>query len=413
MTTMTAPTTVNQRTKTKTKRNLTTATAITPVPDTTDAELRLTCAQADLKLALTRINHAIPSKSSVPVLSNVLLASDGERLKLTATDLSIAVTVWISANVSATGTTTLPAKLLSDIVGHLPSDTITLALHPRNQTTQLTCGKFEASIKGIEADAFPTIPTMAERTAVAEFAPEALRETIRQVAGAAANNDTRPVLAGMLIRLEGSEATFVAADGFRMAVRTLPLATAVIEPLEVIVPASCLRELGRLLSDVSDTVAMTIAPTQGHVLFATHDMELMTRVIEGKYPDYTRIIPTSFVTRTVVETAALQQAARLAGFIAASGSKSVRLAMQRTASGGTLTIHATAAEVGDNTGAIEATITGEAGAILLNANLLADAISAVGTPQIAIEMQTPRQAAVLKPVGADGYLHLIMPIAAQ
>lgn len=372
--------------------------------------LHLSIAQNSLKRGLAQVSHAVAGKSTLPVLSNVLLAIDGDRLKLTATDLSIAVTVWLDATVSAAGTTTLPAKLLADVVGHLPNDTIALALTPHNETMSLTCGRFETSIKGIEAEEFPVIPTMADRTPAAQFASDALREAIRQVAVAAASDDTRPVLAGVLIRLKGNEATFVAADSFRMAVRTLTLAAPVAEVTEVIVPAHALRELGRLLADVPHTVAMTIAPAQGHVLFATEDVEVMTRVIEGKYPDYARIIPTSWETRTVVETAALQQAVRLASYIASSGSKSVRLAMQSGEMGATLTIHATAAQVGDNTGAIEATVTGAVGTIALNVGLLADAIGAAGTAQIAIEMQTPQHAAVFKPVGAEGYLHLLMPM---
>ncbi|HEX5691950.1 MAG TPA: DNA polymerase III subunit beta, partial [Roseiflexaceae bacterium] len=219
--------------------------------------MKLSCLQENLKRGLAIASHAVAGKSTLPVLSNVLLATDEGRLKIASTNLEIGLTCWIGAKIEEEGAVTVPAKLLADVVGGLPNDKISLELDARTQTLNLKCARFEANIKGIEADEFPVIPTIADREPTVAFPPELLRETADQVAFAAATDDTRPVLAGVLMRLKGTTATFAAADGFRLAVRTVELPEPVREPLEVIVPARALLELSRIIGDVEGHVEMT------------------------------------------------------------------------------------------------------------------------------------------------------------
>ena len=377
--------------------------------------MKLACLQENLKRALATVGHAIPSKSTLPVLSNVLLSADAGRLKLAATDLELAISCSLSARIETAGAVTVPARLLSDYVGALPNEPLALSLDVRTQTLALDCARFAASIKGIEAEEFPLIPTLTDREATTQLPAKLLREVIGQVAFAAATNDTRPILAGVLIRLNDKNATFAAADGFRLAVHTVELPQPLTEPLEVVVPARALIELARVICDVEGSVTITVTPSGGQIVFSTDTLELVARLIDGRYPDIERIIPSRSATRTVLERPALLKAIKLARLFASASFNIVRLTFAPSADGasGKLTISANAAEVGDNTGVLEARISGEGGQIALNVAFLADAINAIPTPQIALETQTPQSPGVLKPVDGAGATQIIMPMTVR
>ncbi|KAB8145131.1 DNA polymerase III subunit beta [Chloroflexia bacterium SDU3-3] len=376
--------------------------------------MKLSCLQENLKRGLAIVGHAVAGKSTLPVLSNILLATDEGRLKLAATNLEIGITCWIGAKVEDEGAVTVPAKLLSDVVGGLPNDKISISLDARTQALNVRCARFEGNIKGIEADEFPVIPTIADRQPTVSFEPAALREAIEQVAVAAATDDTRPVLTGVLLRLKGNVAIFAAADGFRLAVKTLQLAEPVREPMDVIIPARALSELARIIGDVEGTVDVTVTPTGGQILFHTESTDLVSRLIEGKFPDFERIIPANHATRTVLETQDLAKAVKLASYFATSSANIVKLTMDAGSDGpGKLTISANAAEVGDNQSALDGIMSGEGGQIALNVKFLADALNTIKTPQIALETQTPQSPGVFKPVGQEGYVHIVMPMTVR
>lgn len=375
--------------------------------------MKLTCLQENLKRGLATVSHAVAGKSTLPVLSNVLLATDGGRLKLAATNLDVSITHWIGAQVQEEGAITVPAKLLSDVVGSLPNDRVTLTLDPRTQTVKVECARFTNNIKGIEADEFPSIPTISDREPTVSLAPTVLREAIDQVAFAAASDDSRPVLAGVLVRMRDNRATFAAADGFRLATRVVQLPEPVAAPQEFIIPARSLVELSRIAVDSEGNIAMTVTPSASHVLFHSDNTELVSRLLDGKFPDFERIIPSQYLTRTVLDTAELAKAVKLASYFASSSQNVVKLTIE---SGGELgpgrvVISANAAEVGDNTGEIDGMVHGEGGPIALNVKYLSDALAAIKTAQVALETQTAQSPGVFKPVGQEGYIHIVMPMS--
>ncbi len=377
--------------------------------------MKLSCLQENLKKGLSIASHAVAGKSTLPVLSNVLLATDAGRLKIVATNLEIGLTCWIGGKIEEEGAVTLPAKLLSDVVGSLPNDRVNLRLDERTQSVNLTCARFETNIKGIEADEFPVIPSIADRVPVASFPPDILREAIDQIAFAAATDDTRPVLTGVLIRVRGNRATFSAADGFRLAQRIIEIPEAAAEPVELIVPARALLELSRIIGDVDGPIEMTVTPGGSQVLFHTESIDLVSRLIDGKFPDIERVIPANFKTRTILETQDLAKAVKLASYFASASSNIVRLQMDSGGDlgPGKLTISANAAEVGDNKGAIDGMVHGEGGQIALNVKFLAEALNAIKTPQVAVETQTAQNPAVFRPVGSEGYVHIVMPMTVR
>ncbi len=377
--------------------------------------MKLSCLQENLKRGLAIVGHAVAGKTTLPVLSNVLLATDSGRLKIAATNLEIGITHWVGAKIDAEGAITIPAKLLSDVVSGLPNDKVTLTLDARTQTLNIICGRFETNIKGIEADEFPVIPTVADRSPSALFPPDVLREAIDQIAFAAATDDTRPVLTGVLMRIKGTKVTFSSADGFRLAQRTFELPEPASDVQDLIVPARALSELARISGDASGPVELTVTQGGGQVLFHTENTDLVSRLIDGRYPDIERVIPQSYATRTLLETQDLVKAVKLASLFASASANIVRITLEPGGDlgPGKVTISANAAEVGDNKGAIDGMVHGEGGQINLNVKYLADAIAAIKTPQVALETQTAQNPAVFRPVGTEGYVHIVMPMTVR
>ena len=377
--------------------------------------MKLSCLQENLKRGIGIVGHAVPSKSTLPVLSNILMTTEGGRLRLQATNLEVGITCWIGAKIEEPGAVTVPAKLLSDFVGNLPNDTINLDLDERTQTIHLHCGRSEANIKGIEADEFPTMPVVQADEPTLRIPPDMLREAINQVAFAAATDDTRPVLAGVLIRLQGDRAVFSATDGFRLSVRTIELPEPVRAAQEMIVPVRALVELARVIGDSDSPVEITVTPSGGQVLFHSDNVDLVSRLIEGKFPDYERIIPKQYTTRSVLDRNSFLQSARQASVFATGSANIAKVALESGGEfgPGRLTLSANAAEVGDNKSEIEGQIAGEGGSIALNVKYLQDALNAMPTPQVAFETQTPASPGVFRPVVMEGYIHIVMPMTVR
>ncbi len=375
--------------------------------------MKLTCLQENLKRGLATVSHAVAGKSTLPILANVLLATDGGRLKLAATNLEIGITHWIGAQVQEEGAITVPARLLADVVGGLPNDRVTLTLDARTQTLRVECGRFVSNIKGADADDFPTIPSIADREATTSLPADVLRQAIEQVAFAAATDESRPVLVGVLVRLREQTMFMAAADGFRLATRQVPLAEVVSKPVEFIVPARALLELARIAGEAESNVGMIVTPGGGQVLFHTPTTEFVSSLIDGKFPDIERVIPQQYATRVIVDTAELAKAVKLASYFATASQNAIKLTMEPGGEPGPgrLVISANAADVGDNRGELDCMVHGEGGQIALNVRYLSDLLGVVKTAQLAIEIQSPQSPGVFKPVGQEGYLHIIMPMS--
>lgn len=212
--------------------------------------MKLSTQQENLKKALAQVSRAVPGKPALLILGNILLTAEGERLRLTATDLNLGITVWIGAQVERSGSVLLPAGLFTDLVAGLPNDRVTLEVNGENQLVTVACARFSTQLNGISAEDFPAVQhTAPEGAASVRFATATLKDAIPQVVCAAADNDTRLVLAGVYLRLHESAAMLAAADGFRLASKQIALPAPVATKQEVILPAPALRELAGLLSE--------------------------------------------------------------------------------------------------------------------------------------------------------------------
>ena len=221
----------------------------------------------------------------MPVTQNILISTDSGRLKLTATNLEIAITTWIGASIETEGEVTIPARLFSDFVNSLPSGEVTITLTDSPLGVELHSGKFECRILGVSAEEFPPIPTV-DGDVLVSIPAATLRKSINQVAFAAATEDSRPVLTGVQIEIQSNQLTFAAADGFRLAVHKSSIDSGISESIDFIVPSRTLRELERIIADVQTDVQMSITPTKNQVLFKSGEIELTSQLLAGSFPNY-------------------------------------------------------------------------------------------------------------------------------
>jgi len=375
--------------------------------------MKLSCLQANLNRGLGIVGRAVATRTTLPITNNVLLATDQSRLKLVATNLEMAISYWTGAKVEEEGTVTVPARLLTEFVNSLPNDNIDISLTPKSKTLNLKCARFEARISGIDAKDFPPIPKVDEgittRIEVAAF-----RQAISQVAFAAATEESRPVLTGVDAQFDNDVLTLAAADGFRLAVYKLPLASPVSTKTEIIIPARTLAELNRLIGDNDETVDITVNSTKGQILFRLKDIELVSQLIQGSFPQYGQLIPTSHTTRVVVDVAEFLGATKTASIFARDGSGIVRLLVAPgSGKSGELAISARSEEIGDDEGKIDAVVEGTEAKIAFNGKYLSDVLSVLKESQIALETTSPSSPGVLRPVGSDNYVHVVMPMFVQ
>ena len=340
--------------------------------------MKLSCLQENLARGLSVVSRAVAARSTLPVLSNVLLATDQSRLKLSATNLEMGVNCWIGAKVEDEGAITIPTRLLSDFVNSLPPEPISMELNPRSQTLALRCARYDANIKGIDAQEFPLILTIAEDDTV-DLDVATLRHMIEQVAFAAATDESRPVLTGVLASLSDSGITLAAADGFRLSVSSATIAQETKRPISVIIPARALQELARISAEQQEPIQMTVSANRNQVFFHMQDIDVLSQLVEGSFPDYKAIIPKAHNTRTVVNTAEFLKAVQLASFFSRDSANIIKLQIEapNELGGGQLTIAGTSADLGDNVSQIDATVDGQSARIAFNAKYLTDVFGVI------------------------------------
>jgi len=376
--------------------------------------MKLSCLQENLNRGLGVVGRAVATRTTLPITNNVLLATEQSRLKLAATNLEMAISCWIGAKVEEEGAITVPARLLSDFISSLPSEKVDISLSPQTRTLGLKCARFEARISGIDAKDFPPIPKV-EGGITTKVEVEALRQGITQVVFAAATEESRPVLTGVDAKFDGDLLTLAAADGFRLAVYKLPLAEAVSQETEVIIPARTLAELNRLIAEQEEAVEVMVNPNKGQALFRLKNIELVSQLIQGTFPNYAQLIPQSYTTRAVIGVADFLRATKTASIFARDGSGIIRLVVTP---GGELTpgkvvVSARSEEIGDDVGEIDAVVEGEEAKIAFNGKYLTDVLSVLHESQVALETTSPSSPGVLRPVGVDNYIHVVMPMFVQ
>ncbi len=375
--------------------------------------MRLSCLQENLARGLSVVGRAVASRSTLPITQNVLLSTEQSMLKISATDLNMAMTTWIGAQVEEEGAITVPARLLSDFVNSLPPERIDMETTSQPVGLNIKCVSFESNISGSPADDFPPIPAV-EGGLAAKIEPDVLREAIGRVSFAAATEDSRPVLTGVKTEISGDRFKFAAADGFRLAVYSGELAEPPSEDLEFLIPARVLNEISRLLGTQQKAVEFMVTPSSNQALFRVEDVEIVSTLIAGNFPNYNQLIPQSYTTRVVLNSDEFLRATRTAAIFARDGSGIIRLQMGagEEDAPGHLTVSSRAEEVGDNQGQLGAAVEGEDAKIAFNSKYLTDVLDVLNG-EVAMEVSSPSSPGVLKPVEGDDYVHVVMPMFVQ
>jgi len=360
--------------------------------------------------SLSMVSRAVNPRSTLPVLANVLVATDEGRLRLSATNLELGISSWIGAKIEEDGSVTVPARTFADLINTLPNDTVTLSLNSKTQTLTVRCGASVTDIKGIDAQEFPPMPVPDLQDGV-EVDAASFKEMIQQVAFAASNDEARPVLQGVMLTVLNGEITLAATDGYRISVRKAQLASVDSKPVTAIIPARALTELARIAMDGDNVIGMAVPPGRGQVLFHMKDAELVSQLIEGNFPDYKVIIPRSSKTRTILSTAGFLKACKQAEIIARESNNVVRLNILSKEDGpGELELTAQSEEVGTGEAKVEATIEGPNLIIAFNVGFLRQVLDVIKSPNVILETNANNNPALLKPAGDDGFIHVIMPM---
>ncbi|MCZ2127973.1 MAG: DNA polymerase III subunit beta [Anaerolineales bacterium] len=374
--------------------------------------MKVTVLQENLARGLSVVARAVSSRSTLPVLSNILIATDEGRLRLSATNLELGITCWIAARIEEEGSTTVPSRTFSDLVNTLPSDQVELTLDAKTQSLHVKCGASNNDIKCIDAQEFPPMPAPEMKDAV-QLNVADFKEMIQQVAFAASSDEARPVLMGVLMNAEKDKLTLAAADGFRLSVRKGQLSQAVKEAINIIIPSRALSELARVAHDGEEPIYMVVPKQRGQVLFRVKDVEVVSQLIDGAFPDYQQIIPRSYKSRTLVSTAAMLKACKQAEIFAREGSNVARLDIKESKGEmqpSEVEISATSEETGKNETIVEATVDGGGVLIAFNVKFLREALEAVKTPNVALETTAQNAPGVIRPVGDEDFLQVIMPM---
>lgn len=364
--------------------------------------MKISCTQENLARGLGIVSHTVGVRTTLPVLSNILLKTEKGRLKLAATDLEIGISTWIGAKVDKEGAVTCPARLLGEFTTTNTDKTINLEL--KDATLNLSSEHFKANIKGIEASEFPLIPEVKEGQAITLAAAD-LKTGISQTVFASAMDETRPVLAGIYIIVGKNKLKLVATDSYRLAEKSINLSNANIKEASFIIPARTMAEINRLLDESIEKVEIKVGENQ--VQFKLGPTEVISRLIEGSFPDYEQIIPKNTKTKVELDTIQFSNAIRMASFFARDVANNVKLVIKKPKN---LQVLAVSPQVGDNVSNLEASVSGEEQEIAFNAKFILDCLQAVGSEKVELEIAGALSPGIIRPAKNKNYLYIIMPL---
>lgn len=361
--------------------------------------MKLQVTQENLNRALGTVARVANARNPLPVLANVLMRTSNNRLSLSATNLDIAITQYLGAKISDEGSITVPARLMQDFISSLPGGVIELKL----DETQLhiTTEQYNSVINGIVADDFPVMPVISGGKSWSIAAP-LLKKALQQVVFAASNDESRPVLTGVLLHTVDGKLYMAATDSYRLAEKELGANKA---DINLLIPASAMQDLLRIVGDAEDDVQVTHDDQQ--VLFRVGDIELVARLLEGKYPDYRKLIPKAFTVSASLKRADFLNVTKVSSLFARESAGSVTIEVDEAS--GKLSIRSIASQLGENTATANGTMTGS-GSITLNSRYLLDALQALNNDEVVFGFNGKLEPTLLKDVDGAGYNHIIMPL---
>jgi DNA polymerase-3 subunit beta len=368
--------------------------------------------QENLNKGLSLVSRVVSSKAQLPILSNILLATDKGRLKLSATNLETGINYWLGAKIEKEGAISVPAKTLTEFVSLLPPEKVQLEV--KDSTLNIISGSYSANLVGLPASEFPVVPSLKEEKTFS-FSPEELLKGISQTIFAASQDEGRPVLTGVLFQLKDEDLILVATDGYRLSFRKMRAGKNLKEVKEfqrgLIIPARVLGELEKIIggSQQKEEISLAITSSSNQIIFVTPEAEIVSRLIEGSFPEFEKIIPEKWTTKVVLERESFLRAVRTASIFARESANIVKFKIQNSK----FKISANAPQVGDNLIELEAKQEGEENSIAFNSRFILDFLNSTQANEISFEMTTPLNPGIFRPVGDSSYFHIIMPVRVQ
>ncbi len=362
--------------------------------------MKVTVTQENLNRALSAVSRVASSRTSLPILSNILLKTENNRLLIAATNLEIASIYYIGAKVVNEGSLTIPARLASEFVNNLPKGNVDLKIS--GTKLEIESGNYKSTINGTAADEFPALPTI-EATSTITLPTHTLKQAITQTIVTASHDDTRPVLTAVYCHTSDKRFFMAATDGYRLAERAVSSAPA--SDINALIPASTLQEVTRVVPEDCEEVELLFDDSQ--VLFKMGDIQITSRLIEGNFPDYRQLIPKTTEITATLNTNELTRITKIASLFARESGGSVTLHADNTKN--VISIHSVASQLGENTSQTEAAVNGE-GSITLNSRYLIEALSCVDTEEISFGFSGKLAPCIIRPVGEDDYQHIVMPL---
>jgi DNA polymerase-3 subunit beta len=346
--------------------------------------------------------RAVTGRSSLPILNNVYIQGEGEALTVSATDLEMGIECTTAADIKEPGKLTAPAKVLTEIISTLPDVDVHMELSEKG-ALKITCGTSDYNILTLPADEFPLLPEV-EGNARVTLPQAKLRQMIRQTIYAVSTDDTRPIMTGLLLIIKGEEMKFVATDTHRLALRTAAVPGASGEAY-AIVPSRAMNELQRMLSG-EDDLPVEVIIGENQIKFSTDHTTLISRLIEGQFPNFERVVPKDYQRKWSLEVDALQDAVRRAAIVARENANRV---VFKTIDD-KLAISSESGTIGKAYEEVELVREGDDLEIAFNARYLLDTIATVDTDGVNVELQGPLNPGVVKPADGEDYLCIIMPM---
>lgn len=371
--------------------------------------MKITCTQENLSKGLSIVSRIATSRATLPILANILIKTDNGRLRLASTDLEIGITTWISAKVDQEGGITVPSRTINDFIS--TNNDKTMNCNIKDTNLHIKSDHYEANIKGMEVSEYPLIPEIKDLE-VCQIPADKFKEAITRTAFAASTDETRPVLNGINFRFSKDSVKLVATDSYRLAETTIKNIKLINPHADIVIPTRTIVELGRILQSSDDIVKIFLNESQVSFIFGS--TEVISRLVEGTFPAYEQIIPSSSQTKALLKTSELSSALKMSSLFAKESANNVKIRV----TGEQVQIIAVSPQLGDNTSSLNAKIEGGDLEIAFNARYILDALSIINTEDVKLELNEinptkERKPSVLRPQIGDEYLYIIMPLDIQ
>ncbi|MDC0047285.1 DNA polymerase III subunit beta [Chloroflexi bacterium] len=373
--------------------------------------MKLQCTQENLDKALSNISRAVSTRTTLPITQNVLLKATEGKLQLSATNLELALNTWIGADINTEGETTIPARLLTDLIKTFPNQNIDLSSDDQTNNINIKCGPFDSNLITQSSDEFPPIPELNDMTPHFTINSNDLLKLINSVIFSAAQDQSRPVLTGIKFSIQDNTLTMASADGFRLSIIHHKIEDKV-DDLDFIVPSKSLAELSRILPMIENPVNIFITSAANQVIFMMDNYQLTTTLTQGTFPDFNSLIPDNTTTQCSIPKSDFKSAVRSLGVLAKDGSGIIKIEIDEE-SNNKLLMSAKTDELGENSVVIPVTTSGKSSKIAFNSKYLSDVLDVIDTENVILEINGDSNPGLIKPTDDSQYTHIVMPMFVQ